>query len=93
VRTKLLAAMTLAGCVLLGGCAGSPMARQREALEHFNQSSAEYRNCLTANESNPSACEGKRLIKEADEKTLNGISSVYHVDITGAVNVSSQRRC
>lgn len=50
---------------MLGGCA---LADRVQSQADYRESSAQYRACLSANQTNPSACESLRLIVEADER-------------------------
>jgi hypothetical protein len=61
--------------IILAGCAGSPIAMQKDARVRYEQSVEDYRACLSANGSNVAACENKRLIMETDEHALNTISA------------------
>jgi hypothetical protein len=60
--SRLFLAMT--AMLMLGGCG---VARSVDAQAHYQQSLADYRACLAANNANPQACEGRRLLMETDE--------------------------
>jgi hypothetical protein len=62
---RLLLAIT--AMLMLGGCG---IANRIDTRAHYQQSLADYRACLAANEATPQACEGKRLLLETDEKAL-----------------------
>ncbi len=52
----------------LCACAGSPIARERQAQVTYEQSVTDYRECLAANPNNVKACEAKRASMEAQER-------------------------
>ena len=58
----------LAAACLLSGCAGSPIAMERDARLNYEKSVTNYRACLAANQSNVHACEAQRLIMDTDER-------------------------
>jgi len=43
---------------------------QVSALDRYDRSTATYRNCVSDHPSNPTACEWKRNIMEADQRQL-----------------------
>lgn len=55
-------------CLLLVGCAGSPVSNERNARVAYEQSVADYRACLSASGARPQTCEAKRLVMETDER-------------------------
>lgn len=67
--------LIFAAACLLSGCAGSPIAAERDARVNYEKSVADYRNCLAANPSNVKACEAQRLTMETDERAFNNISA------------------
>ena len=71
--------------VLLSGCAGSPVAAEKDARLRYEKSVADYRNCLAANPSNLKACEAQRLTMELDERAFNNISA----SVSGMFGASS----
>jgi glutamine synthetase len=60
--------LAITAMLMLGACG---IARQVDAQNHYQQSLADYRACLAANNANPQACEGKRLLMETDEHALD----------------------
>jgi hypothetical protein len=78
--------------VCLSGCAGSPVAIQREAQRQYAKSATDYRTCLTENSSNVKACEGLRLAMEADERAFNNMSASLPPDFSGTRSVNIQRQ-
>ena len=68
-------AMLAASACLLSGCAGSPIAAERDARLNYEKSVANYRNCLAANPSNVNTCEAQRLTMEVDERAFNNMSA------------------
>ena len=72
---------------LVFGCAGWPSATSpgtasdgsntqaysavQETRQHYAQSIADYRACLTANQTGTQACEAKRLVMEKNETDLD----------------------
>jgi len=46
-----------------------------DARTHYQRSVADYRECLTANGTNVQACDGKRLIMEANERYFKNIAA------------------
>jgi len=61
---RLFLAITTA--LMLAGCA---VAQHMDDQSHYQQSLADYRACVAANNSNPGgACEAKRLLLETDQK-------------------------
>lgn len=61
------------GLLGLAGCGG--LMAKVDARSNYQQSLADYKACLNANPSAPQACEGKRLIMEADERAFNNMSA------------------
>ena len=59
---------------LLSGCAGSLVANTRQARLSYENSVAEYRACLAANQTNVAACEAKRLSMETEERHWKNLS-------------------
>jgi hypothetical protein len=80
--------------VSLSGCAGSPVAIQREAQAQYAKSVANYRTCLIENSSNVKACEGLRLVMETDERAFNNMSASLPPNFSGtrSVNIQEQQR-
>jgi hypothetical protein len=80
--------------VSLLGCAGSPVAMQREAEAQYAKSVTNYRTCLTDNSSNVKACEGLRLAMEADERAFNNMSASLPPNLSGtsSINIQHQQR-
>ena len=70
---------------LLSGCAGGPIAAERDARLNYEKSVADYRNCLAANPSNVKACEAQRLTMETDERAFNSLSA----SVTGRIGAST----
>ena len=68
VRFALTAACVLnvAGC----GTATSVDATNLDA-QNYQSSAADYRKCLAAYPNDPKVCEGRRLIMETNQRTLN----------------------
>lgn len=64
--------LTLAGC----GVVARMEDRQEyvKARQQYEESATGYRSCLAANPSNIKACEGPRLMAEADERAFNNMS-------------------
>jgi ABC-type uncharacterized transport system auxiliary subunit len=58
----MIAALALA--LMLAGCA---LEQARQARGSYDQSVADYRQCLTDNPNNVKACDSKRLIMESEE--------------------------
>jgi hypothetical protein len=64
---------------LIFGCAGWPSATSpgtaypavQETRQRYAQSIADYRGCLTANQTDTQACEPKRLVMEKNETDLD----------------------
>ena len=75
---------------MLSGCAGSPIAAEREARVNYEKSVADYRNCLAANPSNVKGCEAQRLTMETDERAFNNISA-SNGKFAGGTNVVVQQ--
>ena len=66
-------AATLVFASLLAACSGSERMRdvlnaQTTGWRDYDQSVADYENCLAANPSNPTACDRQRRIMEAYER-------------------------
>jgi hypothetical protein len=80
--------------VCLSGCAGSPVAIQREAQRQYATSVTNYRTCLTENSTNVKACEGLRLAMEANERAFNNMSSSLPPNFSSmrSVNIQEQQR-
>jgi hypothetical protein len=80
--------------VCLAGCAGSPIAAQRDARADYAKSVANYRTCLTTNSANVKACEGFRLAMEADERAFNNMSAALPSGYSGtsSINIQEQQR-
>ena len=57
----------IAACILALTLAGCALAQVRQAQGSYDQSVADYRQCLTDNPNNVKACDGKRLIMETEE--------------------------
>ncbi len=76
--------------VSLGGCAGSPIANEKNARLNYEQSVDEYRACLRTNETNVRACDGKRLLMETEERHWANLSGDLNERLRGgAVNRST----
>ena len=56
--------LAITAMLTLGGCGA---VQHLDDQAHYHQSLADYRACLAANEANPHACDGKRLLMETDE--------------------------
>jgi hypothetical protein len=80
--------------ISLSGCAGSPVAVQREAQRQYATSVTNYRTCLAENSSNVKACEGLRLAMEADERAFNNMSASLPPNFSGtrSVNIQAEQR-
>ena len=80
--------------VSLAGCAGSPIAAQRDARANYAKSVANYRTCLTDNPANIKACDGPRLAMEADERAFNNMSAALPSEFSGtsSINIQQQQR-
>jgi hypothetical protein len=85
---KIRFAMLAAAC-LLSGCAGSPIAAERDARHNYEKSVAVYRNCLAENPSNVRACESQRLIMETDERAFNNLSADVNAKLSGTGSTSN----
>jgi hypothetical protein len=59
-------------CIALGGCG---IAARVDSRNDYQASTANYKNCLTANPATPQNCEGLRLAMEADERKYNNLSA------------------
>jgi hypothetical protein len=85
-RRFLTLAALLASTSILSACSDSQRLRdaagilnpevaarnnESTARERYDQSVADYRNCLADNPSNAGVCDGQRHIMEADEKVLS----------------------
>jgi hypothetical protein len=57
---KLGAGASIVACLAICGCADSPV----EARQKYEQSTANYRACLVANQNNVEACQGRRMEME-----------------------------
>jgi len=58
--------LAITAMLMLGGCG---VARHMDDQAHYQQSLADYRACLAANNFNPGgACEAKRLLLETDQR-------------------------
>ena len=86
-------AMVAVAC-LLSGCAGSPIAMERDARLNYEKSVTSYRNCLAANASNVNACEAQRLTMELDERAFNNLSADVNTKLSGnsTSNIIVQQR-
>jgi len=73
MRSILTMAVVVASAGILSGCGGIVV--RDDARTKYQQSLADYRSCLTANNANVQACEGKRLIMETDEKAFNNFAA------------------
>ena len=85
----------LAAACLLSGCAGSPIAIERDARLNYEKSVTNYRACLAANQSNVHACEAQRLIMDTDERAFNNLSADVNTKLSaGNTNniIVQQRR-
>jgi hypothetical protein len=81
------ATWAIVAAVLLSACSVTPqqtdavqkglayMTPQGAARYDYDKAVADYQNCLTANPSNASACEGQRRIMEADAQVLSAAVS------------------
>lgn len=75
-------------CISLAGCG---VAAKVDARQNYQHSLADYRECLAANSANVKACEGKRLIMEADERAFNNMAaSIQGGNSTNNVIVQSR---
>jgi hypothetical protein len=72
------------------GCAGSPIAVQREAQARYANSARNYRIRLTENSSSVKACEGLPLAMEANERAFNNMSASLPADFSGTRSVKVQ---
>ena len=63
---RLFLAMT--AMLVLGGCG---LVAHMDAQSHYNQSLADYRACLAANDATPQACEAKRVLVETDSRAMD----------------------
>jgi len=72
MRLFLTLAMVAACALSLAGCG---LAAKVDARQNYQKSLADYRACLEANSANVSACEGKRLIMETDERAFNNMAA------------------
>jgi hypothetical protein len=61
-----LCLVSLAGCGIVA---------KVDARQNYQKSLADYRACLDANPANVQACEGKRLVMEADERAYNNMAA------------------
>lgn len=77
------ALMTLAGCGIVA---------KVDARNDYQQSRAAYKECLADNQSNPAACEARRLAMEADERAYNNLAAGIQLGGSGSVNVNTQSR-
>src|SRR5262249_16875887 len=82
-------AAAIFGCV---GVAGGGIAAKGDARQNYQRSLADYRECLVANTANVSACEGKRLIMEADERAFNNMAAGIQEGGNRAANIIVQGR-
>ena len=83
----IMASWALVAAVLLSACSATPqqtdavqkglayMTPQGAARYDYDKAVAAYQNCLAANPSNPSACEGQRSIMQADAQVLSAAVS------------------
>jgi hypothetical protein len=61
--------MTLAGCGVIA---------KIDARNDYQQSRAAYKQCLAENQSDPAACDARRLAMEADERAYNNFTAGIH---------------
>jgi hypothetical protein len=59
---------------LVSDCAGSLLANTKQARLSYENSVADYRACLAANQTNVSACDAKRLSMETEERHWKNLS-------------------
>jgi len=83
----IMASWAVVAAVLLSACSVTP--QQRDAVQKsvaymtpqgaarydYDKAVADYQNCLAANPSNASACDGQRRIMEADAQVLSAAVS------------------
>lgn len=74
--------------LILSGCG---LAAKVDARHNYEQSTAIYRACVSANSANPQVCEGKRLAMEADERAYNNMVAPISNGV-GTANVNVQSR-
>jgi hypothetical protein len=74
--------------LILSGCG---YAAKIETRRNYEQSTANYRACVTANSANPQVCEGKRLAMEADERAYNNMTAPLSNGV-GTANINTQSR-
>ena len=74
--------------LILSGCG---YAARTDARRNYEQSTANYRACVTANSANPQVCEGKRLAMEADERAYNNMMAPISNGV-GTANINVQSR-
>lgn len=81
--------VTMALAISLSGCGVIARIEDRQeyvkARQQYEESTAGYRNCLSANQVNPRMCEAQRLAMESDERAFNNISG-------HAANINVQQR-
>ena len=74
--------------LILLGCG---LAAKVDARHNYEQSTAIYRACVSADSANPQVCEGKRLAMEADERAYNNMVAPISNGV-GTANVNVQSR-
>jgi hypothetical protein len=92
MHTYLCRRLALAPLIVALGLAGCAVAAKVDAREHYQQSLANYRVCLTAHPDNAKACESQRLIMEADERAYNDLTAGAQQGATRAHNIVIQNR-
>jgi hypothetical protein len=74
--------------LIVSGCG---LAAKVDARHNYEQSTAIYRACVSANSANPQVCEGKRLAMEADERAYNNMVTPLSRGV-GTYNINVQSR-
>lgn len=72
--------------VLLGGC------QVKEARLEYQQSAANYKQCLLDNPSAIQKCEALRLVMETDEKKYNNVSTNTEMGSGNSVLVQQRKQ-
>jgi hypothetical protein len=83
VAATVVCAVSVASCGL---------AAKVDARQNYQRSLADYRECLVANSNSVQACDGKRLIMEADERAFNNMSASIQEGGNRTANVIVQGR-
>jgi hypothetical protein len=71
---------------------GCGIAAKVESRNEYQDSAANYKNCLNANPATPKNCEGLRLAMETDERKYNNLSAGINPGSQTSANITVLNR-